>query len=122
MLGIMRAAQRDREEQERQRQRAAWRRTIAQKYDVSADLTSSLSHSNFCHLILRNLAQSQIPQALIDLDHTVIPRSRPTWFCRIFGCVPRDRCNLRPYCTDCQGRCIRCGIGVVPRGTRVNSP
>ncbi len=135
MFGIMRRGQEENERErarERERERM-WRRSIKHQYMQSAvsheqaqqlaSLALGSTHDEFCLALLESLASSQVPQALADLEHGVVARERPTLRCRIFGCVPLDRCALHPYCTDCQSRCARCGISVVPRAvSRTISP
>jgi hypothetical protein len=134
MLGIMRRAQKEREERE-ERDRAAssraWRRKIAHRYNVTAfecampavvdghaviDRTDeAITDDDFCRVVLAAIGKEHVKQALFDLNYGVVQRVRPTLRCRIFGCKPRGSCTLHPYCTDCQGRCTRCGIAVAPR-------
>ena len=112
MLGIIRRGDEERE-RERKERRRTWREKIARKYIIDIDHTSL--HDDFCRAVLKNLPPNQVPQALSDLEHGIQPRAHPTIRCRIFGCVAQVPCALRPYCTDCQGRCTRCGRPVVPR-------
>ncbi len=136
MLGIMRRAQVERDDRERAARRRAWRRKIAHRYNVTAfecampaadgshrrgaEAIDTVSDDEFCLQVLAHLAADQVPRALVDLRHTVSVRKRRTLRCWIFGCSARGRCELQPYCTDCQGRCERCGKPVVAKATARN--
>jgi len=115
MLGIMHRAQEERDDRERQHRISAWREDVARKYDVPPNLEDC--HRDFCLAILKKLPPDRVSQALVDLEHSIVLRARQTLRCRIFGCKPRSLCELHPYCTDCQGRCTRCGISIVPSAT-----
>lgn len=117
MLGIMRRGDEERERARVERRRV-WRKDIAAKYGITGNFTG-LSHNDFCLAVLKKLplavVRDQLPQVLDDLEHGIQRRDRPTIRCRIFGCVAQGACVLQPYCTDCQGRCARCGRAVAPR-------
>lgn len=121
MLGIMRRGNEERAREDAARRRA-WRKSVVDKYGVSVNF-KGLSHDEFCLAVIEALPLATIRnndhlQVIADLKHLIEPRDKPTLRCRIFGCVAQGACVLQPFCTDCQGRCERCGRAVVPRAQR----
>lgn len=113
----------DGEERSRRKRIREWRRFVAHKYICNAatlacsdlDHLLEVSHNEFAHAVLASVPAQMIEQALVDLEHVIEIRKRPTLRCWIRGCIPRGNCTLYPYCTNHQGRCERCGFFVVPR-------
>lgn len=115
MIGWTRRARESRATRERAwNDYASWRTSMMEKYNLPDDL--GWVHDEICRDILRTCAPEQIPEALLDSGHyPVTVRETLTLRCRLWGCEARDACQFEPWCTDCRGRCKRCGAPVHPR-------